>query len=74
MLRAASTGLVDFSRMIVMRTASDFDRPWPGESALYNLFYAPQGAFEPALENIYLAGREVVMGIMNNWNLSLIHI
>lgn len=68
MLRAAVQGLVDFSRIIVMRTASDFDRPYPGESATYNLFYADQGAFEPAIQNIYLAGIEVVTGILDNWN------
>lgn len=68
MLRAAVEGLVDFGRMIIMRTASDFDRPYPGESATYNLFYAEQGAFEPSIQNIYLAGREVVAGILNGWN------
>lgn len=68
MLRAATMGLVDFSRMIVMRTASDFDRPYNGESSTYNLFYADQGAFEPAIQNIYLAGREVVAGILDGWN------
>lgn len=68
MLRAATTGAVDFSRMIVMRTLSDFDRPWLGESATYNLLYSNQGAFEPALQNIYLAGREVIGGIISGWN------
>jgi len=68
MLRAAVQGLVDFSRIIVMRTASDFDRPYSGESAYYNLLYADQGAFEPAIQNIYLAGIEVVEGILNGWN------
>lgn len=68
MLRAATSGLVDFSRMIVMRTLSDFDRPWYGGPATYNLFYADQGAFEPAIQNIYLAGIEVVNGIMSGWN------
>lgn len=68
MLRAATTGLVDFNRMIIMRTLSDFDRPWLGESSTYNLLYSVQGAFEPALQNIYLAGREVVGGIISGWN------
>ncbi|KAJ9631995.1 hypothetical protein H2203_000396 [Taxawa tesnikishii (nom. ined.)] len=68
MLRAAVEKLVDFSRIIIMRTASDFDRPYAGESATFNLFYAEQGAFEPAIQNIYLAGREVVQGILDGWN------
>ena len=50
-----------------MRTASDFDRPFAGEAATVNLFYADQGGFEPALRNIYLAGIKVVMGILTQW-------
>ncbi|KAJ5483847.1 Purine nucleoside permease [Penicillium diatomitis] len=68
LLRAASHELADFARIIVMRTASDFDRPYPGASAAYNLLLANQGGFEPALENIYRAGIKVVQGILNDWN------
>jgi purine nucleoside permease len=67
MMRAARTRLVDFSRVIIMRTASDFDRPYPGLSVLDNLLYAPQGAFEPAVANIFLAGTPVVKGILDGW-------
>jgi len=67
LLRGASRNLTDFSRIIVMRTASDFDRPYAGASDLYNLFYAQQGGFEPALQNIYLAGVKVVVGILSGW-------
>jgi purine nucleoside permease len=67
LLRAAIRNTVDFARIIVMRTASDFDRPYPGQSDLDNLMYANQGAFEPAIENIYLAGTPVVKGILNGW-------
>ncbi|KAK8217482.1 hypothetical protein M8818_001240 [Zalaria obscura] len=68
LLRAAIEKLIDFSRIIVMRTASDFDRPYPGEDATYNLLYADQGAFEPAVQNIYRAGVKVVEGILDGWN------
>ncbi len=68
LLRGALFQLVDFSRIIVMRTASDFDRPYAGEAATENLFYADQGGFEIALQNIYLAGVEVVEGILQGWN------
>ena len=51
-----------------MRTASDFDRPYPGEPGTVNLFYAEQGGFEPAIQNIYLAGIKVVEGILSGWN------
>ncbi|KAE8445716.1 hypothetical protein EG329_012895 [Mollisiaceae sp. DMI_Dod_QoI] len=67
MVRAAIRKAVDFSRIIIMRTASDFDRPYPGESVEDNLFYAPQGGFEPAIANIYLAGTPIVKGILSGW-------
>ncbi|KAI9692454.1 MAG: hypothetical protein M1822_006685 [Bathelium mastoideum] len=67
LLRAAAIKLVDFSRIIVMRTASDFDRPYLGSSPQYNLFYAADYGYDPALQNIYLAGVKVVEGIINGW-------
>ena len=68
LLRGALHNLTDFSRIIVMRTASDFDRPYMGEADTENLFYANQGGFEPAVMNIYLAGVKVVEGILKEWD------
>lgn len=68
LLRGAVAGLVNFARIIVMRTASDFDRPYPGEPDTVNLFWADQGGFEPAVQNVYLAGVKVVEGILSGWN------
>lgn len=68
LLRAATDNLIDFSRIIVMRTASDFDRGYPGEDATHHLFFADQGGFEPAINNIYIAGIEVVQGILSDWD------
>lgn len=67
LLRSSARKLTDFSRIIVMRTASDFDRPYPGSSAVYNLLYADQGGFAPALENLYVAGIKVIEGILEGW-------
>ena len=67
LLRGANNSLVDFSRIIVLRTASDFDRPYKGEADTVNLFYAEQGGFDPAIANIYLAGIKVVEGILTQW-------
>jgi purine nucleoside permease len=67
LLRAAIRKTVDFARIIVMRTASDFDRPYPGQSDIDNLMYSNQGSFEPAIENIYLAATPVVKGILDGW-------
>ncbi|KAL8743115.1 MAG: hypothetical protein Q9190_004495 [Brigantiaea leucoxantha] len=68
LLRGAINNLTDFSRIIVLRTASDFDRPYAGEPDTVNLFYANQGGFEPAIQNIYLAGIKVIEGILNGWD------
>lgn len=68
LLRAHVAGLVDFSRIIIMRTASDMDRPYPGQAATSNLWWENQGAFLPAVQNIYLAGVEVIEGIIDGWD------
>ena len=67
LLRAHVAQLVDFKRIIVMRTASDMDRPYPGQAATSNLFWENQGAFPPAVRNIYLAGVKVIEGILGEW-------
>ncbi len=66
LLRGAIHHLVDFSRIILMRSASDFDRPYAGQAALTNLLSA-QGGFEPAIENLYLAGVQVIGDILTGW-------
>lgn len=66
LLRSSLHNLTDFSRIIVMRTASDFDRPYIGGSVIVNLLDENQG-YEPALRNIYLAGVKVVEGILKEW-------
>ncbi|KAK7037496.1 hypothetical protein VNI00_010988 [Paramarasmius palmivorus] len=67
LLRGAVSKRVDFSRIIIMRTGSDFDRPFPGQSAYEGLF-ADQGGFEPALVNSYRAGVKIVQGIVDGWD------
>ncbi|KAG8852526.1 hypothetical protein FRB96_008621 [Tulasnella sp. 330] len=68
LLRAAMHKQVDFGRIILMRTFSDFDRPYPGQSVIQNLLYSNPGSFETSIENIYLAGVKVVLGIVNGWD------
>ena len=67
LLRATMAGHVDFSRIMLMRTASDFDRPPPGVSSIQNLLYVDSSGFEISLDNIYNAGIEVVKDIQKNW-------
>ncbi|KAE8148880.1 purine nucleoside permease-domain-containing protein [Aspergillus avenaceus] len=68
LMRTSLRNLTDFSRIIVMRTASNFDQPHDDESALQHLRYAEAGGFEPSVKNLYVAGIEVVTGILNGWN------
>ncbi|KAJ7220333.1 purine nucleoside permease [Mycena pura] len=66
LLRGALSSLVDFSRIIVMRSASNFDRPPPGVSAVDHLL-GPAPGFEPAILNLHLAGVKVVKMIVDGW-------
>ena len=68
LLRATLDGLVDFSRIVLTRSGSDFDRPPAGTSDTYHLFYAPQGAFLPALENLYICGAPFIADVLQYWN------
>lgn len=67
LVRMAIEGLVDFSRVIVMRTGSDFDRPPPGVSAFEHLRVLDQNGFLIAIDNIYNAGVAIATGILSNW-------
>ncbi|MEA3118054.1 MAG: hypothetical protein QOI13_1324 [Paraburkholderia sp.] len=67
--RAASVQRVDLSRIAVLRTGSDFDRPYAGQTSADNLLnYAAQGGFQPALANLYLAGYPLVQDIATHWD------
>lgn len=68
LLRGAVLGMLDFSRVIIMRTISDFDRAPPGETEVYHLLYAAQEGFGPSIQNIYNAGIEIVKDVMMYWN------
>ncbi|KAI0354546.1 purine nucleoside permease [Trametes cingulata] len=65
LMRGAVWGMVDFSRVIVMRSASDFDRQFPGESAVDNLFLMP--GFDISIRNLPAAGVPIVTGIVSQW-------
>lgn len=68
LLRGNIAGLVDFTRVIAMRTASDFDRPAPGMQAADNLFNGQNAGYGVSINNIYLAGMQVVQGILSGWD------
>jgi purine nucleoside permease len=66
LMRAALLERVDFSRVIHMRTGSDFDRQFPGQSAADNLFFGLSG-FTASINNLKNAGLPVVLGIVKGW-------
>jgi len=67
LLRGAVYGLVDFARIIIMRAASDFDRPYPGQTAYDNLVNGQEAGYDASLQNLRIAGVLIVTTIVNEW-------
>ncbi|KAI5458224.1 purine nucleoside permease [Mariannaea sp. PMI_226] len=68
LVRASIEKLVDFGRVILLRAGCNFDRPPPGRSDLDHLTSAQQNGFDISIENIFLAGYEIIQGIIFDWN------
>ena len=64
--RGADAGLLDFSRVAVLRTASNFDREAPGQTPIASLS-AKSGGFGPATTNAYRVGSTFADAIIANW-------
>ena len=67
----SKAGKADFQRVMVLRTASNYDGPPPGRTAAENLAEENSGvysAFLPSLESAYLVGSKVVHEITEHWN------
>lgn len=67
LLRGAKAGLIDFGRIIVMRTAANFDRPPPGITPYQFFFYTDAGGFLPGVANLAIVGVPIVQGIVSEW-------
>ncbi len=65
--RGASAGLLDIKRVAALRTGSNFDRPFPGQSTYDSLVTAISGGFVPAIQNLYNAGGPLIADIVKNW-------
>jgi purine nucleoside permease len=66
----AKAGHVDVNRVLVLRTASDFDQPAPGRTAAESLAQNKIGrytAYLPALEAAWRVGSVVVSSVVENW-------
>jgi purine nucleoside permease len=70
--RGAISGLVDLNRVAVLRTASNFDRPYPGESAWHSLCgCGPEGSsggFVPAISNLWVAAAPFIKDVVVHWD------
>ncbi|KAK8104601.1 purine nucleoside permease-domain-containing protein [Apiospora kogelbergensis] len=67
LVRGALEDRVDFARVAIVRTVSDFDRPYPGQSVMDNLVNGTAG-YPIAIENVWVAGDSIARGIINCWN------
>ena len=66
----AKAGRVNLNRVLVLRTASDFDYPPPGMTAADGLARNKLGSytgFLPAVEAAYRVGNTVVEELVKNW-------
>ncbi|OAI42656.1 purine nucleoside permease [Verrucomicrobia bacterium SCGC AG-212-E04] len=66
----AKAGRVDWNRIMVLRTASNYDSPPPGMTAAESLAAenaSSLSAYLPSLEAAYAVGSRVVHEIVNNW-------
>jgi purine nucleoside permease len=66
----AHAGRVDLNRVLVLRTASDFDQPPPGHTAAETLALTKIGqytGFLPALDAAWRVGHVVVAELISNW-------
>jgi purine nucleoside permease len=64
--RGADAGLLDFNRIAILRTASDFDREPPGEGAAQSLT-AHTGGFLPSVANAHLVAARLAQAIVDDW-------
>jgi purine nucleoside permease len=65
--RGAAANLLDIRRVAVLRTGSDFDRPYRGQSA-YASLKSKSGGFELAAANLVVAGLPLVDEIVAHWD------
>lgn len=66
----ARAGRVDARRVLVLRTAANYDGPQPGQTAADSLFgekLEELSAYLPSLEAAYLVGSKVVHELLASW-------
>jgi len=68
--RGSQSGLLTLSRVAVLRSGSDFDRPYPGQAVLASLHtqLSLKDAGRVAVDNLVTAGLPLVRAIAGNWS------
>ncbi len=66
--RMARTGLVDTERVLVLRTASNFSTPPPGEEAVWSTTAEYPAQSLPAFEAAYKVGNTVIEALLADWS------
>ncbi len=68
--RGSQSGLADLGRVAVLRTGSDFDRPYPGQSTPAELHAQRNldGALRISTDNLVRAGMPLVHEIVQHWD------
>lgn len=67
LLRLEKMGLLNTQKVMLLRTASNFDQPYPGQTAQESIA-AKSGGFIPSVANAYRVGSAVTSQIIANWN------
>ncbi len=67
--RGAHSGLIDFQRVALLRTGSDFDRPYEHQTTIDCLRAQRKlsGAFRASTDNLVKAAKPLVDAISNDW-------
>jgi purine nucleoside permease len=68
LLRLASIRKVDFDRVLVLRTASNYSHQPPGKSSVWSLTAPYPANGLTALESCYRVARPVVHALIENWD------
>jgi purine nucleoside permease len=64
--RGAEANRLDFNRVAILRTASNFDREAPGQSAAESLA-ARSGGYVPSVANAHRVGAKLAHAIVDDW-------
>lgn len=68
LMRLNRAGRVDSDRLLVLRTASNYSTPPPGESASWHISAPYVLGGRPAMESAYQVGSIVLEEILDNWS------